>query len=318
MAVTLAYLAAVSTNKLVQGFINELVTDSFILSQLQFDDCLTATGTSNLVYQYNRVTQGAEAKFRALNTEPQKSDIKTTPITVTPGILSGAFDIDRVAKDANENLYQEKLTELKNSIIRGFGNAFILGDKTVDANGFDGLSKALTGTSTEFTSAVDISSITKDSALAFASEMDTLLGALTRDPDVIMVSHTMKSRMNAICRLLGISNVTMDSVGHRIQTWDGIRIEECKGQGVTNNDVYAMNLGLEDLHGITLKNNAITVNLPDWNAPGAVKTIDGEFVCGIALRKTKAAGVLRAKPATPVKPSESTTGGNTSDSQPQG
>lgn len=50
MAVTLAELAAVSTNKLVQGFINELVTDSFILSQLQFDDCLAATGTSNLVY----------------------------------------------------------------------------------------------------------------------------------------------------------------------------------------------------------------------------------------------------------------------------
>lgn len=318
MAVTLAELAELSPNKVVQGFINELVTDSFILSQLQFDDCLSATGTSNLVYQYNRMIEGMEAKFRALNTEPTKTDSKEKAITVTPGILSGAFDIDRVAKAANESLYQEKLTELKNAIIRGFGNAFIKGDKTVDANGFDGLSKALSGTSTELVSAVDLSAVTKDSALAFANEMDVMLGELTRDPDVIMVSKAMKSRMNAICRILGINAVTMDTAGHRIQVWDGIRIEECKGQGVTNNDVYAMCLGMEDLHGITLKEDAISVNLPNWDAPGAVKTIDAEFVCGVALRKTKAAGVLRAKPATPAKPSEPTTGGNDSGSQPQG
>ncbi len=44
MAVTLAELAELSPNKVVQGFINELVTDSFILSQLQFDDCLSGFG----------------------------------------------------------------------------------------------------------------------------------------------------------------------------------------------------------------------------------------------------------------------------------
>lgn len=297
MAVTLADLAEASTDKLVQGFINEIINDSFLLDQLTFDDTLTASGTSNLSYAYDRVIQNATAKFRALNAEPEVSDVKVKKITTSPGILSDSWKMDRVAYAANNDLYLLKVTESKDAIIRAFGDAFINGDTETDANGFDGLSKALTESSTEFTSAVDLSTITKDSALVFASEMDDMLGALTRDPDVLVVSRKMKSRMNAICRILGISNVTTDTVGHRIQTWDGIPIEEVRGNTLLTNDVYAACLGLEDLHGITLAENAISVNVPDWTKPGAVKMGDAEFVCGIALKKTKSAGVLRAKPA---------------------
>lgn len=294
MAVTLEDLAKASTDKLQQGFINELITDSFILSQLPFDNTMTASGTSNLVYAYNRVTEGAKAKFRALNNEPEVSDIKIAQIVTSPGILSSSWNMDRVAKAANENYYLEKVKECKDSIIRGFGDAFINGDKTIEKNGFDGLSKILKGTSTEMTSKVDVSSITKEAALAFASEMDEMLSLLTRDPDAIMTSRSMKTKMNAICRILGINSVTMDNAGHRIQTWDGIPIEECKGGAVSNNDVYACCFGTEELHGITLTENAIKVSLPNWDEPGAVKTGDAEFVCGIALKRTKAAGVLRA------------------------
>lgn len=294
MAVTLEDLAKASTDKLQQGFINELITDSFILSQLPFDNTMTASGTSNLVYAYNRVTEGAKAKFRALNNEPEVSDIKIAQIVTSPGILSSSWNMDRVAKAANENYYLEKVKECKDSIIRGFGDAFINGDKTTEKNGFDGLSKILKGTSTEMTSKVDVSSITKEAALAFASEMDEMLSLLTRDPDAIMTSRSMKTKMNAICRILGINSVTMDNAGHRIQTWDGIPIEECKGGAVSNNDVYACCFGTEELHGITLAENAIKVSLPNWDEPGAVKTGDAEFVCGIALKRTKAAGVLRA------------------------
>lgn len=312
MAVTLADLAEASTDRLVQGFINEIITDSFILSQLPFDNTMTATGTSNLVYAYDRIIEGAKAKFRALNSEPEISDIKPKKITTSPGILSSAWNMDRVAKAANNALYLEKVKECKNAIIRGFGDSFINGDVTADKNGFDGLSKILKDTSTEMESKVDLAIITKDSALAFAAEMDELLSLLTRDPDVLMVSRQMKTRMNQICRILGINSVTTDSVGHRIQTWDGIPVEECKGGAVRNNDVYAACFGMEDLHGITLADAdaAVKVTLPDWDKPGAVKTGDAEMVCGLALRKTKSAGVLRAKvatstPTTPTTPSGS-------------
>ncbi|WP_282710286.1 hypothetical protein [Lancefieldella sp. Marseille-Q7238] len=68
--ITLADLAANSGDKLVQGFINELVTDNYLLGALTFDDCMTATGTSDLVYSYKRVKTPPTAAFRALNAEP--------------------------------------------------------------------------------------------------------------------------------------------------------------------------------------------------------------------------------------------------------
>lgn len=106
----------------------------------------------------------------------------------------------------------------------------------------------------------------------------------------------MKVKVNAVCRILGLSNVTMDSAGHRVAAWDGIRIEEMRDGALATNDIYAACLGMDGFHGITLKGeNAVTVALPDWTSPGAVKSGDAEFVCGCALKATRAAGVLRAK-----------------------
>lgn len=296
--ITLAELATNADGKLVQGFVNEIITDSYLLSALTFDDCLNSTGTSDLTYTYKRVKTPMEAKFRALNTEPEKSKPEIERVTTQVAILSDAWNMDRVAKEAASDLYELHLVESKNAIIRKFNATIIGGDTTVDENGFDGLSKAVTGTSTDFTSAVDLDALEKASALAFAEEMDNFLSALMRDPDVLLVSPRMNVKINAICRILGISNVTMDSAGHRVSAWDGIRIEELRDGALKTNDIYAACLGMDGFHGITLKGgNAVSVNLPNWEAPGAVKTGDAEFVCGCALKATKAAGVLRAKPA---------------------
>lgn len=295
--ITLEELATNSDDKLVQGFTNEIITDSFLLSRMTFDDCLTSSGTSDLAYAYKRVKTPMEAAFRAINTEPTKSKPEIERITTRVAILSDSWDMDRVTKDAAEDLYQLYLEESKNAIIRKFNKTVINGDTDTEENGFDGLNKALTGSNTEFTSAVDLSVITMESALAFAEEMDVLLSILTRTPDALMVSPSMKVKINAICRILGINNITMDTAGHGVSAWNGVRIEELRDGAMTTNDIYAVCFGMDDFHGITLKGgNAISVHLPDWKAPGAVKTGDAEFVCGCALKKTKAAGVLRAKP----------------------
>lgn len=294
--ITLDELATNSDSKLVQGFVNEIITDSYLLSAMTFDDCLTSTGTSDLSYSYKRVKTPMEAKFRALNSEPAKTKPEIDRITTSVAILSDSWDMDRVAKDAAEDLYALYLEESKNAIIRGFNKTVINGDTDSEADGFDGLDKAVKGTSTDMTSKVDLSSITKESALAFAEEMDTFLSLLMRTPDVLMVSPSMKVKINAICRVLGLSNVTMDSAGRRINSWDTIRIEELRDGALATNDIYAACLGMDGFHGITLKGgNAVTVALPDWTSPGAVKSGDAEFVCGCALKATKAAGVLRAK-----------------------
>ncbi len=111
-----------------------------------------------------------------------------------------------------------------------------------------------------------------------------------------MVSPRMKVKINAICRVLGLATTTPDTAGRQVSSYNGIPIQTMKDGSLTTNDVYAVCFGINEFHGITLSGgNAIAVHLPDWEKPGAVKTGDAEFVCGCALKQTKAAGVLRAK-----------------------
>ena len=150
MATTLAELAINSQDKLKQGFINELITDSYILNMMPFDDCLSANGTSDLVYAYKRVETGASAAFRSLNEEPNASEVKIKRVTTKPGILSSKWEMDRVAKTAAEDLYELKVAESKNAIIRKFNATLIAGDTATEEKGFDGQAKALKDSSTEF------------------------------------------------------------------------------------------------------------------------------------------------------------------------
>lgn len=296
MAITLADLARNSGDKLVQGFVNELITDSVILDGLPFDNCLTAEGTSDLVYSYKRVKQGMTAAFRALGEEPQETDMTFERITTNVGILSASFNLDRVAKDAAVDLYNQKLAELKNAILRAFNKQVVGGDKVSQTNGFDGLAKTLKGTATEFTSAVDMNTIDKASAMKFATEMDTMLSALMRTPDVLIMNSAMKVKLNAICREIGIAAVAPTTAGATVTAWNGIPVAELKDGALPTNEIYALCYGLDGFHGITLKGDkAVTVNLPDWNQPGAVKKVDAEFVCGCALKAVHAAGVLKPK-----------------------
>lgn len=294
--ITLEELATNSDDKLVQGFINEVITESYLLSRMTFDDCLANTGTSDLVYAYKRLKTPKTAAFRALNTEPAKSKVEIERVKTQVAILSDAWDMDRVAKDAAPDLYALNLEESKNAIVRKFTATVINGDTNVDENGFDGLDKALKGSATEFSSETSIDAIDQATALAWCEEMDTVISALLRDPDVLMVSPSMKVKINAICRVLGLATTTPDTAGRQVSSYNGIPIQTMKDGSLTTNDVYAVCFGINEFHGVTLSGgNAIAVHLPDWEKPGAVKTGDAEFVCGCALKQTKAAGVLRAK-----------------------
>ena len=61
--ITLEELATNSPDKLVQGFVNETITDSYLLGAMTFDDCLASTGTSDLIYGYKRVKTPMSAAF---------------------------------------------------------------------------------------------------------------------------------------------------------------------------------------------------------------------------------------------------------------
>ena len=305
MAVLLADLARNSGDKLVAGFINELITDSVLLSRMQFDDCMAPEG-SDMVYTYKRITKPMEAHVRKLNAEPQKTDLDFERVHTNVAIVSASFPMDRVAKNAAASLYTEKAKELKNAIIRKYNALVCMGAEPLESedgyDGFEGLDRILAGGPTEVTSKVDLSTVDQETALAFANEMDELFARLSRTPDVLLMAPAMKTKVNAVCRVLGLSNVTTDSVGRIVSTWNGVPIEEMRDGALTTMDVYAVCFGMEEFHGITLKGGSeITVNLPSWDTPGAVKDTDAEFVCGCALKQTHAAGVLRVSGSVPVQ-----------------
>lgn len=294
MSTTLAEIRECHQDKVVQGFISELLTDSYLMSALTFDDCLNASGTSTLTYGYNRVITPMTAAFRELNKEGAVSDPKTKHFTTECKILNDVWQMDRVAKDAADDEYQLKLEESKNAIIRKFNATLITGDSTKE--GFDGLDKAIKGTATDITSETSLATVTEDAALAFTEELDTLFSKMTRDPDVLLVSPSMKVKINSIGRKLGLATTTVDGMGRQVPNWNGIRIEVLRDGALATNDIYAVCLGMEDFHAITLRGgNGINVYLPNWAEPGAVKKGEAEMVVGCALKKTKSAGVLRAK-----------------------
>lgn len=296
MAITLEDLATNSTDKIVQGFVNEIVTDSYLLSALTFDDCMTASGTSDLVYSYKRVKTPASAAFRALGAEP----VETAPVvekkSTQVAILSDKWSMDRVAKDAASDLYELYLEESKNAIVRKFNATFINGDTSTEANGFDGLAKCLSGASTEATSAVSLASVDQKTALAYMEELDSMISGLMRTPDVLLMSAAQHVKLNACLRVVGLGTQTMETAGRTVSAYGGIPIQELRDGSLATGDVYACCLGLDGVHGITLSGGAgVSVTLPDWSTPGAVKSGDCELVCGLAVKATKAAGVLHPK-----------------------
>nr|DAJ92388.1 MAG TPA: major capsid protein [Caudoviricetes sp.] len=294
--INLATLATNSGDKLTQGFINELVTDNYLLGALTFDDCMNASGTSDLVYGYKRVKTPSSAAFRALGAEPVASEPTVEKKTTTLGILGSTFQMDRVAKAAADDLYEMYLEQAKDAVSRKF-NASIFAP-TKDANGFDGLAAALKTTSTEMTSKTDVKVTTKEAALAYLEELDTMLSNLMRTPDVLMMNAAQYTKLNALLRVVGLGTESKETAGNVVQAYNGIAIHEVRDGSITDGSIYAACLGMDGFHGITLNgDNAFTVALPDWTTPGAVKNVDVEFVCGVALKATKAAGVLKPKAA---------------------
>src|SRR5438445_8753008 len=149
MPVTLAQAAVNTQNAVDYAVIDNLRRYSWLMDQITFDDSVNpGTGGATLTYGYTRLTAAAAAGFRAFNTEftPGQATRARTTVDLKP--LGGAFTIDRDlanlgAAATNEITFQ--MQQLLTSIKIRFEQEVILGDVSVDATGFDGLSKALTG-----------------------------------------------------------------------------------------------------------------------------------------------------------------------------
>lgn len=309
-----------------QQVIDEFRRGSLLLDRLTFDDSVSpGTGGSTLVYGYTRLKTPATAGFREINQEYTGNEADRENVKVSLKIFGGKFAIDRVlartagAVDEVQFQLQEKILATANT----FHNAVINGDASVE--GFDGLDVMLAGSSTELNTdaknAIDLSNATQVDAnyKSVLDALDAFLAELDGKPAMLMGNSALITKLQACARRAGYLTQVEDAFGRKANAYDGIPFVDLQyyfdgsatkpivpilarkyGQsgsettvdGLT--DLYAVRLGLDGFHAVSpAGGKLITTTLPDFSTAGAVKEGDVEMVAAIALKKTRAAGVLR-------------------------
>lgn len=323
MAVTLADAKKLTQDKLYLGIIDEFMKDD-LMNAMVFDDCVALNGGSTLSYVYNRVSTYPTADFRAINGEYTAQEAKTTQHTVNLKIFGGSYKIDRVIQNdvkgvTNQVAFQseQKLKATKAL----FSDTFINGDSATDTDAFDGLDKALTGTSTEFnkTTAIDLSTdaAAKTNGGVFLRALDDMLSELDGMPTAFLLNKKFQGAINSVARYSNLFITEKDQFGRPYVAYAGIPFFFLGHKPGTNSpiinidatagttDIYAVRLGLDGVHCVTPSGQPIiTAHLPKFDEAGAVKEGDVEMVAAMAMKATKSAGVLRkiqiaAKTSTP-------------------
>ena len=310
MPITLADAKNLSQSKLTNFVIDEF-QKSALLDRLTFDNTVKPQGGKTMAYVYNRVTTAATAATRAINTEYTPQEAKTSQVTVNLGVFGGAFEIDRVIAENEEqvlDLVQFQLQQKTQATIALFHDLFINGDTGTDAHGFDGLSKALKGKSTEITADASLdlsgSSGINDNWQAFLDLFRKLRGRMDGAPTLYLMNSDMFATFQSVADRAGLNTATKEVYGGEVMTFGPSTLMSLGYKPGTANpiipttggltDIYAVRLGLDGVHGISPEGNKLVrTYLPDFTMPGAVKRGEVEMIASMAVKSTRSAAVLR-------------------------
>ena len=314
-------------DKVDQKVVDTFRRSSLLLDKLVFDNAISpGTGGSTLTYGYIQLKTPSTAAVRQINSEYTAGEAKREEKTTKAVVMGGKFQIDRVligtAGAVDELAFQ---TEQKvKATANYFNNLVINGNKASSGTGvlntFDGLDKLLTGTETEITSAVDVSTeaLMNANYNALLDEVDGFLSTLDGKPSMLLMNNKMLSKMRSAARRAGYYSKTRDEFGRQVETYNDIPMYDMgKYYNGTNTvdiipetaastsaegktDIYAVTIGLDGFHGVSpTGSKVINSYMPDLSKPGAVKDGEVELVAGIALKNTNKAGVLRGIKISP-------------------
>ena len=319
MPVTLAQAKLNTQDDIDLQVIDEFRKSSWLLDNLTFDDVINpAGGGATLTYGYTRLITQPTAAFRAINSEYTPQEVTRQRYTTDLKVLGGSFQIDRVQAKLGPALSTEVTLQMQQKIKAAqatFSDAVINGDTAVNANSFDGLSKALTGSATELDgTGVDWTTVNSQAtAVAAQALLRRLMAVMDGRPDALLMNADALAALETV----GDFASSLDSreiFGRTITTWRGVALVDLGEKAGTNNpviptdavagttDIYAVRLGLDGFHGIsTVGGQLVQQFMPDFTTPGAVKTGEVELgPVGVALKATKSAAVLRdVKVVTP-------------------
>lgn len=322
--ITLAEAQKQLQDDLQIGVIDEFRKNNFLLDHLTFDDVVSPTGGgATMTYSYLRLITQPTAQFRAINSEYTPQEVTKEKYYADLKVFGGSFQLDRIIANLG-GAAKETTLQLQQKIKAAqalFNETVINGDSAVDTNAFDGLEKALTGSSTEYSpdSVIDLSTSAAVDAnyKVFLDMLDEFLSGLDGQPSFLASNTKLIAKIRACARRSGAYQTVLNDFGKQVESYNEIPLVDLGAKSGTNDPVvsiqaakladgttvnpnagqtslYASRLGMDGFHGISMAGQPpIKTWLPDFTTSGAVKTGEVEMVAAVALEATKAAGVMR-------------------------
>jgi len=310
MPITLAQAQQLSQSKLTNFVIDEF-RKSALLDLLPFDNTVKPQGGETLSYVYNRVTTLPTAATRAINSEYTPQEAATTQQVVDLKVFGGSFQVDRVIAKYERQVVdhvQFQVQQKTNATLALYHDMFINGDSGVgDGTAFDGLDKAITGSTTELIPVAEIDLSTSANIDAnwkvFLDYLRKLRAKMDGTPTLYLMNQDMFAVYQSVMDRAGINLASKDNYGFETVQW-GKSLVMALGDkpgtsdpvigttaGVTS--IFPVRLGLDGVHGVSPDGTALVETaLPNMKAPGAVKTGDVEMVAAMALKSSRAAAKL--------------------------
>ena len=329
MPITLAEGKNNAQTELDLSVIDEFRKTGVIGDSLIFDDAVSpAGGGATLTYGYRRLITQATADTRAINSEYTAQNVATQQYTTNLAVLGGSFEVDRVVASigaAASGSVALNIAQKVKSTNAKFADLVINGDTATDANGFDGLDKALTGSSTEFRAGIvtnwtDFDTNVRAEHVALDA-IDEFLSLLDGAPTIIVGNAKTLARVRAAARRAGQYTKEpveglLDANGRPVtrETYGSIIFGDAGDKAGSSSpiipistrtvatvsttgltDLYAYRVGLDGFHGVSTVGGQLAQTwLPDFSTAGAVKKGEVEFgPVAVALKATKAAAVWR-------------------------
>lgn len=313
MAITLEEAKKNVQDDLQMGVIDEFQKSNWILEHIPFDNAVSPTGGgATPSYSYTRLKTQPTAEFREINKEYTPSEVIKERHTVEIKLFGGAYEIDRVIASMGGIVSEVELQQAQKikAAQALFNDTFINGDSGVNTKAFDGLDKALTGSSTEYNkgNTIDLSTseLVTNNFQYFLDMLDEFLGGLDGTPSFIAGNNKLIAKLRACARRASMYSVTKDNWGNQVESYGGIPFIDMKTKPGTNDEVididsssgetslYVARLGMDGLHAVSFAGVApVQTWLPDFTTAGAVKKGEVEMNAAIALKASKAAGVFR-------------------------
>ncbi|HSH35760.1 major capsid protein [Schnuerera sp.] len=207
MAITLEQAKVGMADKVDQQVIDEFRRGSLLLDKMVFDNSVSpGTGGSTLAYGYQRLETPSTAGFRALNSEYENNEALRKAYTAYLKIFGGTFNLDRVVINTSGAIdeLQFQLQQKIKAAINLFHYTVINGDSAVDELAFDGLDKALIGSSTEIGTdkIIDLSdtSAVDNNYFSFLDELDNFLAELDGKPTFLMGNSKLITKIKGVAR----------------------------------------------------------------------------------------------------------------------